>query len=83
MIGSFRPAGIPKAEPAVALLSGERIGQDEGGWLTGIIARTVVPAPGLLSMSSLPPRSVARSRIVFKPKCPGKALSESNPTPLS
>lgn len=61
-------AGITKAEPMTAVLSGERIRQDRAAWPAGIIARTIVPAPAWLSISSVPPSPVARSRIVLRPK---------------
>ena len=61
------PVGITKAEPITAILSGDGVGQ-RAAWLAGMIARTIVPSPGWLSMSSVPPSPVARSCIVLRPK---------------
>src|SRR5215213_8544461 len=49
----------------------------------GICARIRVPSPGALSIRSVPPRCATRSRIDFKPRCPGKELSGSKPPPVA
>ena len=43
----------------------------------------VVPAPGELSISSVPPRSRARSCIERSPRCPGNSPAGSKPCPSS
>src|SRR5690606_12702058 len=50
---------------------------------SGASTRTLVPWPGALSTSRLPPRAATRSCIVVRPRCPGFAVAGSKPTPSS
>src|SRR5438067_3829037 len=50
---------------------------------TGTRTLSRVPAPGALSIWSVPPTAAARSRIDRSPRCPGNSPCGSNPRPSS